>query len=129
MAFTGRTIGASYQYNDLTVNAVFVNYKIAGSLDKPRIRRRARLSDQAIRECGCRCLVCERRQHLDNHSILAAAGLTYGLSKATLLYGQIGYVNNHVKMDTGLSTNGALYGVAGSTVTSVTCSDDAGSSV
>jgi predicted porin len=47
---------------------------------------------------------------------MASAGLTYNLSKATLLYGQVGFVNNHGKMNTGLSLHGALFGVQGSTV-------------
>ena len=42
--------------------------------------------------------------------------MTYNLSKATLLYGQVGYINNHGKMTTGLSLHGALFGVHGSTV-------------
>jgi hypothetical protein len=37
------------------------------------------------------------------------------MSKRTTLYAQAGIVNNHGKMNTGLSVNGALYGVTGST--------------
>jgi predicted porin len=38
------------------------------------------------------------------------------LSKQTSLYGQVGYVDNHGHMNTGLSVSNALYGVSGSTV-------------
>lgn len=51
-----------------------------------------------------------------NHSVLAALGTDYFLSKSTTLYGQVGVVNNHGKMNTGLSLSGALFGVAGTTV-------------
>jgi predicted porin len=46
---------------------------------------------------------------------MASSGLQFFLSKRTTLYGQVGYVNNHGRMDTGLSINNALYGAKGST--------------
>ena len=51
-----------------------------------------------------------------NHSVLVAAGAQYYLSKRTTLYGQVGFVNNHGRMNTGLALNGATFGVTGSTV-------------
>jgi len=42
--------------------------------------------------------------------------VNYSLSKATLFYGQFGYIDNHGKMDTGMTTNGALFGATGSTL-------------
>jgi predicted porin len=51
-----------------------------------------------------------------NHSIMASSGVQFYLSKRTTLYGQVGYVYNHGRMDTGLSINNALFEVAGSTV-------------
>lgn len=114
VAFTGRTIGVSYQYNDLTVKAVFVNYKTAGSFDNRAYGGGLAYQITPSVNADAGVWYTSDGNDSDNHSILAAAGLAYGLSKATLLYGQIGYVNNQGKMDTGLSTNGALYGVAGS---------------
>ena len=113
--FFGRTIGASYRYNELTVKAVFVNYKIAGSFDNRVYGGGLAYQFTPTVNVDAGVWYTSDGNDSDNHSILAAAGLTYSLSKATLLYGQVGYVNNHGMMNTGLSTNGALYGVTGST--------------
>jgi predicted porin len=47
---------------------------------------------------------------------MGGIGTDYYLSRATTLYAQFGVVNNHGTMDTGLSIDGALYGVTGTTV-------------
>lgn len=47
---------------------------------------------------------------------MSALGVSYFLSRATTLYAQLGVVNNHGAMDTGLSVNGATYGVQGTMV-------------
>jgi predicted porin len=115
VAFSGRTIGASYRYGDLTVKAVFVNYKVAGSFDN-RVYGGGlsyRITPGINADAGV--WYTSDGNDTRNHSIMAATGLTYNLSKATLLYGQFGYVDDHGKMNTGLSTNGALYGAEGST--------------
>ena len=111
--FTGRTLGASYQYDALTVKAAYVNYKIA-AVRQPRLRRRSRYQFTPVVSADAGVWYTSDGNDTNNHSILAAAA-TYSLSKATLLYGQLGHVNNHGKMNTGLSTNGALYGANGST--------------
>lgn len=115
VAFTGRTIGVSYQYDQLLLKAVFVNFKVAGSFDN-RVYGGG-LSYQITPAVNADAGVWYTSDGNDtnNHSIMAATGVTYSLSKATSLYGQFGFVNNHGKMNTGLSTNGALYGAAGST--------------
>ena len=115
VAFSGRTIGASYQFNQIVVKAVFVNYKIAGSFDS-RVYGGG-LSYQVTPDTNIDTGVWYTSDGNDtnNHSILAATGVIYSLSKATLLYGQFGYVDNHGKMNTGVSTNGALFGASGST--------------
>lgn len=43
-----------------------------------------------------------------NNPVLASTGLTYSPSKATVAYGQVGFVPHHVGMHTGLSVNNAL---------------------
>ncbi|MBW9107433.1 porin [Paraburkholderia phenoliruptrix] len=113
--FSGRTIGASYQYEKLTVKAVYFNLKIAGSFDKRVCSGGLRYQFTPFVDADAGVWYASDGNDKANHSILAAAGLTYNLSKATLLYSQAGYVNNHGKMNTGLSANGALYGVTGST--------------
>ncbi|MBN3785974.1 porin [Burkholderia sp. Ac-20353] len=115
VAFSGRTISARYTFNDLIVNVLFVNYKVAGSFDS-RVYGGGlsyRFTPTIYADAGV--WYTSDGNDTRNHSILAATGLTYSLSKATLLYGQFGFVNNHGKMNTGLSTNGALYGASGST--------------
>ncbi len=50
-----------------------------------------------------------------NHSVMASTGVEYSLSKATMIYGHVGFVNNHGAMHTGLSVNNALNEVTGTT--------------
>jgi len=56
------------------------------------------------------------RNDTANHSLLAAVGASYSLSKATSLYAQVAMVDNHGAMNTGLGINNALYGATGTTV-------------
>lgn len=114
--FSGRTIGGSYQAGDLTVKLNYVNYKVAGSFDNRVYGAGASYLVTPAANINGGVWYTSDGNDTSNHSILAAAGLTYSLSKATLLYGQVGYVNNHGKMNTGLSLHGALFGVQGSTV-------------
>ncbi|WP_321891716.1 porin [Burkholderia cenocepacia] len=113
--FTGRTIGASYRFDDLTVKAVFANFKVAGALDSHVYG--GGISYFLTRTVNLDAGVWYTIDGNDarNHSIMAATGLNYSLSKSTSLYGQAGFVNNHGKMNTGLSTNGALFGAPGTT--------------
>ncbi|MGF6870938.1 porin [Paraburkholderia sp. MM5477-R1] len=114
--FSGRTIGASYQAGELTVKLNYVNYKVAGSFDNRVYGAGGSYFVTPAANINAGVWYTSDGNDTSNHSILAAAGLTYNLSKATLLYGQVGYVNNHGKMNTGLSLHGALFGVQGSTV-------------
>lgn len=115
VAFSGRMIGASYQLSNLTMKASFVNYKIAGSFDNRVYSGGLSYLVTPSANVDAGVWYTSDGNDTSNHSIMAATGLTYFLSKATSLYGQLGYVNNHGKMDTGLSANGALIGVPGST--------------
>ncbi|MGF6552294.1 putative porin [Paraburkholderia youngii] len=114
--FSGRTIGASYQAGDLTVKVNYVNYKVAGSFDNRVYGAGASYFVTPATNVNAGVWYTSDGNDTSNHSVMAAAGLMYNLSKATLLYGQVGFVNNHGKMDTGLSLHGALFGVQGSTV-------------
>ena len=113
--FWGRTIGASYQFSDLTVKAVFVNYKVAGSFDSRVYGGGVSYWFTPAINADAGVWYTSDGNDTSNHSIMAATGVTYSLSKATLLYAQFGFVNNHGKMNTGLSANGALFGAPGST--------------
>ncbi|MFM0703534.1 porin [Paraburkholderia sediminicola] len=115
VAFTGRTIGAGYTFESLTIKAVFVNYKLAGSFDS-RVYGGGlgyQITPSLLANVGA--WYTSDGNDTANHSILAGAGVDYSLSKRTALYGQVAYVDNHGKMNTGLSLNGALYEGPGST--------------
>ncbi|KVK98249.1 porin [Burkholderia cepacia] len=114
--FTGRTVGASYRFGDLTMKAVFVNFKVASSFDSRVYGGGLSYSVTPAANVDAGVWYTSDGNDTRNHSIMAATGLNYSLSKATSLYGQVGFVNNHGKMNTGLSTNGALFGVQGTTV-------------
>ncbi|KVL46553.1 porin [Burkholderia cepacia] len=119
--FTGRTVGASYRFDDLTVKAVFANFKVAKAFNGPAFNSHVYgggLSYSVTRTANVDAGIWYTIDRNDsrNRSIMAAAGLNYRLSAVTSLYGQIGFVNNRGKMNTGLSTNGALFGAQGTTV-------------
>ncbi len=59
------------------------------------------------------------RNHTANHSVMGALGADYYLSKRTMLYTQVGVVDNHGAMNTGISINSALYAPEGTTVGAV----------
>ncbi|QCP54473.1 porin [Trinickia violacea] len=113
--FSGRTIGASYQFSDLTVKAQYMNLKVAGSFDKRVYSGGLRYQFTPAVGADAGAWYTSDGNDTHNHSILAATGVTYSLSKATLLYAQVGFVDNYGLMDTGLSINGALFGVSGKT--------------
>lgn len=113
--FEGRMLGASYKVGKLTAKASFVNYKVAGGFNNNVYG--GGLDYLALSELdlnGGVWYVSDRNQ-TTNHSLMAALGAQYFLSRSTTLYGQVAVVNNHGAMDTGLSVNNALFGVTGTT--------------
>lgn len=114
--FWGRTLGATYKFGIVTAKLQFVNYKVAQSFNSN------------VYSGGLDCYVTPQldlnggvyytsdRNHTENHSIMGALGATYSMSKRTAVYAQVGVVNNHGAMDTGLSIDNALNGVQGTTV-------------
>ncbi|QBQ99840.1 porin [Paraburkholderia pallida] len=111
---SGRQIGASYKIGAITGKASFVNYKVGvvsnnvygGGLDYlvlPQVDLNGGLWYEAQRHTAA------------NHSLLAALGLNYALSRTSLVYAQVAVVNNHGDMDTGLSTTEALSAPVGTT--------------
>ncbi|WP_420211783.1 porin [Burkholderia aenigmatica] len=113
--FVGRTLGAAYTWGKLTAKASWTRFKVAGSFS----------SD--VYGAGADCLVAPAfdlnggvwitsdRNDPGNHSLMFAMGAQYFLSKATTLYAQVGMVNNHGAMNTGLSATNALFGASGTT--------------
>jgi predicted porin len=114
IGFAGRNIGASYHFDKLTVKAAYTLYKVAGSFDNRVIS--SGLSYQATPALSFDGGAWYTRDgnNSNNHSILGSLGADYALSKRTVLYSQVAYVNNHGAMDTGLAINGATFGVTGS---------------
>ena len=117
--YLGRMVGVGYQFGALTAKASFVNYKVAGSFNNNVYGGGLSWYVMPTLDLNCGVWVTSDRNQTSNHSILGALGANYLLSKATTLYGQVGVVNNHGKMNTGLSLSGVLYGVQGTTVGAV----------
>ncbi|WP_338641425.1 porin [Burkholderia pyrrocinia] len=116
VAFVGRTIGASYRFGALTASATVVNYKVAGSFNNYVYGSGVQYSVRPELAVDGGVYWTKDNNDSANHSVLVAAGAQYYLSKRTTLYGQVGFVNNHGRMNTGLALNGATFGVTGSTV-------------
>jgi predicted porin len=116
VAFSGRTIGAGYRLGDWTIKAAFVEYKVAGSFDSHVYSAGFSYLATPSINVDAGVWVVRDGNDADNHSVMAATGVEYFLSKATSAYCQVAFLNNHGHMKNGLSINGALYGTEGSTV-------------
>ncbi|MBP0589971.1 porin [Paraburkholderia sp. LEh10] len=117
--FVGRLLGVVYQFGSVTAKASVVNYKVAGSFNNYIYG--GGLTWLVMPELAVNggVWVTSDRNQTSNHSVLAALGTDYFLSKSTTLYAQVGLVDNHGAMNTGLSLSGALFGVKGTTVGAV----------
>ncbi|SIO72029.1 Outer membrane protein (porin) [Burkholderia sp. GAS332] len=113
--FEGRTLGAYYKFDVLTAKVSFSNYKVAGAFDSNVYGGGLDYVVSSFLDINGGVWITSDRNHTANHSVMGGLGAQYFLSKGTTLYGQVGVVNNHGAMDTGLSVNGALYGVQGTT--------------
>lgn len=116
LAAEGRTLGAAFKFGAATVKASFVNYKVAGSLNNNVYGGGLTWYVTPALDLDGGVWVTSDRNHTANHSLLAALGASYFLSKRTALYAQVASVDNHGTMNTGLSIDGALYGASCTTV-------------
>jgi predicted porin len=116
LEFEGRTIGAAYKFGAITAKVSFVNYKVAGSFNNNVYGGGVDYHIAPTFELNGGVWVTSDRDHTTNHSIMGALGANYFLSRRTSLYAQVGAVNNHGAMDTGISVNGALYAPEGTTI-------------
>lgn len=114
--FVGRMLGVSYKLDKLTAKASFTSYKVAGSFSSNVYGGGLDYFVLPQLDLNGGVWFTSDRNDTSNHSVLGSVGAEYLLSRATTLYGQVGVVNNHGKMNTGVSINGALYGVEGTTV-------------
>jgi predicted porin len=113
--FLGRTVGLGYRFGPLFAKASFVNYKVAGSFNNNVYGGGLDYFATTALDLNGGVWVTSDRNATSNHSLLAAVGATYLLSKATSLYMQLTTVDNHGAMRTGLSldTTAIVHGVAG----------------
>ncbi|MCL4661350.1 porin [Burkholderia multivorans] len=114
--FEGRELGLAYTFGSLTAKASFVNYKVTGSFDSNVYSGGIDYYLLPQLDISGGVYVTSDRNDSSNHSLVVALGTQYFLSKRTALYAQVGVVNNHGTMNTGLALNGALNGVKGTTV-------------
>ncbi|MDR5644430.1 porin [Burkholderia cenocepacia] len=116
VAFSGRTVGAGYRWDALTLKVVFVNLKVAGGFDNRVFGGGGSYQLTPSLSADAGVWYTTDGNNSGNHSVLAATSVIYQVSRATSFYGQLGFVENHGAMRTGLSANGALDGVPGGTV-------------
>ncbi|WP_179401313.1 porin [Burkholderia guangdongensis] len=117
VAFVGRTLGASYNFGPVTASAAFASYKVAGSFSNNVYSGGLDYQATSALDLNGGAWYTTDRNDTHNHSLMASVGADYSLSKRTGLYAQVGVVNNHGAMDSGLAINGgALFGAVGTTV-------------
>ncbi|WP_233868366.1 porin [Paraburkholderia adhaesiva] len=126
--FIGRSLGASYRFaNDLSIYASYALYKQASTVNNALVGQFHGFSNSVYSggasyrikpylNVSAGVYYTRDGNNGTNHSWLTSAEAQFYLSKRTTLYGQLGYVNNHGAMNTGLSVSNALFGTSGSTV-------------
>jgi len=116
--FEGRTVGAAYTFGSLTVKGSFTNFKVAGSHNNDIYGGGFKYQVTPSVDLNSGLWYTSDRDNTANHSLMAAAGADYYLSKRTTLYFQIGMVSNHGNMKTGLAVSSLsfLSGAPGTTV-------------
>ncbi|BEU25595.1 porin [Paraburkholderia caribensis] len=114
--FVGRVVGLSFDWHKFTLKAAFTNYKVANSFDTFEYELGGRYAVSPFMFVDAGVWYMHDQNDGRNHSILTASGVEYFFSKATSLYSDIAYVNNHGHMNTGVSANGGAFGAPGSTV-------------
>jgi predicted porin len=116
LEFEGRTIGAAYKIGPVTAKLSFVNYKVSGSFNNNVYGGGLDYHVTPALDMNGGVWVTSDRNRTANHSVMGALGATYFVSKRTSFYAQVGAVDNQGLMNTGVSTNGATFGVQGTTV-------------
>jgi predicted porin len=108
--FLGRQLGAAWRLGALTAKASFVSYKVSGGFDANVYGGGLDYFVRPELDIDSGAWFTSDRNDTANRSVLVAIGATYSVSKRTAVYAQFGVVNNHGKMNTGLSvTNPAVF--------------------
>lgn len=119
LEYEGRTVGAAYKIGPVTAKLSFVNYKVAGAFNNNVYGGGLDYHMTPALDVNGGVWVTSDRNHTASHSVMGALGAEYSLSKRTMLYAQVGAVDNHGAMNTGISINGALYAPEGTTIGTV----------
>ncbi|TDG18816.1 porin [Paraburkholderia silviterrae] len=116
VAFAGRTVGAKFYLGSLALGVAYSLYKVAGGFSSQVYGTGLSYDVNSFWNLNAGTWYTRNGNNSADHSILAAVGTSYSLSKRTALYAQVGFVNNHGKMTTGFIAGPALpHEVAGST--------------
>lgn len=114
IGFEGRMLGASYTFDIATVTASYIEYKVAGSTSNRVFSTGFRYAINPALDVNSGFWYARDANDSNNHSLMASAGVVYSLSKATALYTQVAFLNNHGIEHLGLTPNGAVFGPTGS---------------
>jgi predicted porin len=118
-----REVSAAYTFDKITVTGSFVSYN-----EPENITNNVRLGGRNLVynvgfdyyfqpdfELISSLLYAKDPHESASHSLLAAVGAQYSLSKSTLLYAEVGLANNRGTENIGISVDGAFTGVLGTT--------------
>lgn len=114
-SFVGRTIGASYKFGKMTLRAAFNSFNVQHSFNAYVYSAGLfYLITPALSIDGAAYEIRDQNAP-QNHAFVTASSVQYLLSTRTTVYAQVGLINNHGKMQIGMSNNNALNGVTGLT--------------
>lgn len=119
-----RIIGAGYSFSAVTVKASFANYKAPLTFSE-NVRSGGNNNVYNLGfayhvlpylDLTATAFYVDDRDDSSSHSVVAALGTQYFLSKHTSLYAQVGMVDNHGTENIGLSLDGLMHAPHGTTV-------------
>lgn len=120
-----RTLGAAYNFSVITVKAAFVNYN-APELFNNGIRTGGDNNVYSVGftyhvlpgllDVSSGAWVIKDQHDSRSHALVASLGTEYFLSRRTSLYANVGIANNHGNENAGLSLEGDVNSVLGTTI-------------
>ncbi|WP_245616645.1 porin [Paraburkholderia acidipaludis] len=116
--FIGKTIGLSWFAGSLTTKASFTSYKVAGYVDYDVYNVGMLYAIRPNWYVNGEASLTSDRNQTQNHSIMGELGTEFYLSRRTSLYGEVGVVNNHGQIYSGLQVDNALFSPANGTTVS-----------
>lgn len=114
--FAGRTVGAKFHFGQWAFGIDYALYKVSGGFSSQVYGTGFNFQMTPAWNLNAGAWYTRNGNEPRDHSILAAAGVAYLASSQTTLYAQVGFVDNHGKMNTGFIAGPALpHEVPGST--------------